>query len=196
MTDADHHPPTHSRSATVRGRNEPHQPGRDADRGGRPAARAPLGDGPALGRRLPLGRPRAARRLLRRSARSARRSASTATSRTGASRPGRRSKATLAILGCMTMQGPLTQWVTDHRKHHALSDQPGDPHSPHVGHEDGAWGAVRGLRARARRLALRQPRAWSRAASTARTSTRTGSSARSTASTCVWVVADARPAVR
>src|SRR5262249_32264180 len=37
-------------------------------------------------------------------------------------------KATLAILGCMTMQGPLTQWVTDHRKHHALSDQDGDPH--------------------------------------------------------------------
>ena len=34
-------------------------------------------------------------------------------------------KATLAILGCMTMQGPLTQWVTDHRKHHALSDQRG-----------------------------------------------------------------------
>ena len=51
----------------------------------------------------------------------------------------------LAILGCMTMQGPLTQWVTDHRKHHAYSDQPGDPHSPHVGHEDGAWGAVRGF---------------------------------------------------
>ena len=24
-------------------------------------------------------------------------------------------KATLAILGCMTMQGPITQWVTDHR---------------------------------------------------------------------------------
>ena len=39
-------------------------------------------------------------------------------------------EATLAILGCMTMQGPLTQWVTDHRKHHALSDKPGDPHSP------------------------------------------------------------------
>ena len=31
-------------------------------------------------------------------------------------------RATLAILGCMTMQGPLIQWVTDHRKHHALSD--------------------------------------------------------------------------
>ena len=53
-------------------------------------------------------------------------------------------KATLAILGCMTMQGPVTQWVTDHRKHHALSDQPGDPHSPH-GHGEGFGGAVRGF---------------------------------------------------
>ena len=60
-------------------------------------------------------------------------------------RTGKPVEATLAILGCMTMQGPLTQWVTDHRKHHALSDQPGDPHSPHVGHGDGAWGAVRGF---------------------------------------------------
>jgi stearoyl-CoA desaturase (Delta-9 desaturase) len=54
-------------------------------------------------------------------------------------------KATLAILGCMTMQGPLTQWVTDHRKHHALSDKEGDPHSPHVGHGDGVVGALRGF---------------------------------------------------
>jgi stearoyl-CoA desaturase (Delta-9 desaturase) len=54
-------------------------------------------------------------------------------------------KALLAILGCMTMQGPVTQWVTDHRKHHALSDQPGDPHSPHVGYGEGAWGAARGF---------------------------------------------------
>jgi stearoyl-CoA desaturase (delta-9 desaturase) len=54
-------------------------------------------------------------------------------------------KAMLAVLGCMTMQGPVTQWVTDHRKHHALSDQPGDPHSPHVGHGDGFAGAARGF---------------------------------------------------
>lgn len=54
-------------------------------------------------------------------------------------------KAALAILGCMTMQGPVTQWVTDHRKHHALSDKPGDPHSPHVGHGDGLAGAVGGF---------------------------------------------------
>jgi stearoyl-CoA desaturase (Delta-9 desaturase) len=51
----------------------------------------------------------------------------------------------LAVLGCMTMQGPLTQWVTDHRKHHALSDREGDPHSPHIGHGEGVLGAVRGF---------------------------------------------------
>ena len=54
-------------------------------------------------------------------------------------------KVTLAILGCMTMQGPITQWVSDHRKHHALSDQPGDPHSPHAGHGDGLVAAIRGF---------------------------------------------------
>jgi stearoyl-CoA desaturase (delta-9 desaturase) len=54
-------------------------------------------------------------------------------------------KVALAILGCMTMQGPLTQWVTDHRKHHAFSDKEGDPHSPHVGHADGALGVVKGF---------------------------------------------------
>jgi len=54
-------------------------------------------------------------------------------------------KATLAILGCMTMQGPLTQWVTDHRKHHAFSDHDGDPHSPHAGHGDGPIEAIKGF---------------------------------------------------
>ena len=53
-------------------------------------------------------------------------------------------KIALGVLGCMTMQGPITQWVTDHRKHHALSDRDGDPHSPH-GHGEGALGAVRGF---------------------------------------------------
>ena len=27
----------------------------------------------------------------------------------------------------------MISWVADHRKHHAFSDQEGDPHSPHVG---------------------------------------------------------------
>ena len=54
-------------------------------------------------------------------------------------------KGTLGILGSMAMQGPITQWVTDHRKHHALSDKEGDPHSPHVGHGDGLGGTIRGF---------------------------------------------------
>ena len=41
-------------------------------------------------------------------------------------------RALLAVLGSMTAQGPLLSWVTIHRKHHAFSDRPGDPHSPHV----------------------------------------------------------------
>jgi stearoyl-CoA desaturase (delta-9 desaturase) len=36
----------------------------------------------------------------------------------------------LAIVGCMAIQGPVVQWVADHRRHHAFSDRDGDPHSP------------------------------------------------------------------
>jgi len=43
------------------------------------------------------------------------------------------------------VQGPLTEWVVFHRKHHALSDKEGDPHSPHVGHGEGVVGAIRGF---------------------------------------------------
>ncbi len=50
-----------------------------------------------------------------------------------------------AILGSMAIQGGPMDWVADHRKHHAHSDVEGDPHSPHVGHGAGVWGAVRGL---------------------------------------------------
>jgi stearoyl-CoA desaturase (delta-9 desaturase) len=39
----------------------------------------------------------------------------------------------------------VISWVADHRKHHAFSDQEGDPHSPHVGHGGGLRGALRGL---------------------------------------------------
>jgi len=53
-------------------------------------------------------------------------------------------RGTLAVLGAMTIQGPLTQWVTDHRKHHAMSDKSGDPHSPHFG-RDGEHGGLGGL---------------------------------------------------
>lgn len=50
-----------------------------------------------------------------------------------------------AILGTMAIEGPVIDWVANHRKHHAFSDQPGDPHSPHVDHGHGLLGALRGL---------------------------------------------------
>src|SRR5271155_4415958 len=50
-----------------------------------------------------------------------------------------------AILGTMSVEGPVISWVADHRKHHAYSDRLGDPHSPHVDHGVGWRGAVRGL---------------------------------------------------
>jgi stearoyl-CoA desaturase (delta-9 desaturase) len=50
-----------------------------------------------------------------------------------------------AALGSMAIEGPVISWVADHRKHHAFSDQPGDPHSPHVDHGVGWRGALRGL---------------------------------------------------
>ena len=50
-----------------------------------------------------------------------------------------------AILGSFSVQGPVIDWVADHRKHHAHTDQEGDPHSPHVGHGSGVSGALRGL---------------------------------------------------
>jgi stearoyl-CoA desaturase (delta-9 desaturase) len=54
-------------------------------------------------------------------------------------------RAVLAVLGSAAIEGPVISWVADHRKHHAFSDRPGDPHSPHVGHGDGLRGALRGL---------------------------------------------------
>ncbi|MDQ4036959.1 MAG: acyl-CoA desaturase [Actinomycetota bacterium] len=39
-------------------------------------------------------------------------------------------RAALVVAGSMAVQGPVTQWVADHRRHHAFSDREGDPHSP------------------------------------------------------------------
>jgi stearoyl-CoA desaturase (Delta-9 desaturase) len=50
-----------------------------------------------------------------------------------------------AVLGQMAVQGPVIGWVADHRKHHAFTDEEGDPHSPHVGHGEGIRGALKGL---------------------------------------------------
>jgi stearoyl-CoA desaturase (delta-9 desaturase) len=50
----------------------------------------------------------------------------------------------LAVAGTMSVQGPVMIWVADHRKHHAHTDEEGDPHSPH-GHGTGLRGTLRGL---------------------------------------------------
>jgi stearoyl-CoA desaturase (delta-9 desaturase) len=47
---------------------------------------------------------------------------------------------TLAVLGSLSVQGSVMDWVADHRKHHAHTDREGDPHSPHVGHGSGLAG--------------------------------------------------------
>jgi stearoyl-CoA desaturase (Delta-9 desaturase) len=47
---------------------------------------------------------------------------------------------TFAILGSLSVQGSVMDWVADHRKHHAHADKDGDPHSPHVGHGSGLRG--------------------------------------------------------
>jgi stearoyl-CoA desaturase (delta-9 desaturase) len=51
----------------------------------------------------------------------------------------------LTIMGTAAIEGPVTAWVADHRKHHAFADAEGDPHSPHVGHSGGLRGALKGL---------------------------------------------------
>jgi stearoyl-CoA desaturase (delta-9 desaturase) len=42
-----------------------------------------------------------------------------------------------AVLGSLSVQGSVLDWVADHRKHHAHTDVEGDPHSPHIGHGSG-----------------------------------------------------------
>ena len=41
--------------------------------------------------------------------------------------------ALLLVLGSLAVEGPPLTWAATHRKHHALADQPGDPHSPQDG---------------------------------------------------------------
>ncbi|MDX3638663.1 acyl-CoA desaturase [Streptomyces sp. MB09-02B] len=37
----------------------------------------------------------------------------------------------LAVAGSMSFQGDVISWVATHRRHHAFTDRPGDPHSPY-----------------------------------------------------------------
>ncbi|HKT04433.1 MAG TPA: acyl-CoA desaturase [Rugosimonospora sp.] len=48
----------------------------------------------------------------------------------GAFKARRPLRVALALAGSMAVQGPILHWVADHRRHHAYSDRPGDPHSP------------------------------------------------------------------
>ncbi len=51
-----------------------------------------------------------------------------------------------AVMGSMGVQGPVIHWVADHRKHHAHTDEEGDPHSPHTGPAtEGFLGPIKGL---------------------------------------------------
>jgi stearoyl-CoA desaturase (delta-9 desaturase) len=53
-------------------------------------------------------------------------------------------RAALAFCGALAGQGPVTSWAAIHRRHHELSDDVGDPHSPNL-HGESFTGVVRGL---------------------------------------------------
>jgi stearoyl-CoA desaturase (delta-9 desaturase) len=59
-------------------------------------------------------------------------------------RANRALKIALAVAGSMAVEGSVTGWVANHRRHHMFSDRDGDPHSPHVRSGDHLGGA-RGL---------------------------------------------------
>ena len=50
----------------------------------------------------------------------------------------------LAVAGSLAVEGRPTEWVADHRRHHAFTDRDGDPHSP--------WRYGTGVRALAKGL--------------------------------------------
>lgn len=51
----------------------------------------------------------------------------------------------LAILGLMGSPLTITEYVAIHRCHHAFSDRPGDPHSPHMVEGKGLVKMIRGM---------------------------------------------------
>ena len=50
----------------------------------------------------------------------------------------------LTLAGSMAFEGAVIDWVATHRRHHAFTDRPGDPHSPYR-YGTSAVGQVRGL---------------------------------------------------
>jgi stearoyl-CoA desaturase (delta-9 desaturase) len=57
----------------------------------------------------------------------------------GAFEPALPLKRFLAVAGAMAGQGPPAFWVAIHRRHHAFTDGPLDPHSPHRGFWWAQW---------------------------------------------------------
>ena len=53
-------------------------------------------------------------------------------------------QAALVSAGSMAFQGNVVDWVATHRRHHAFTDRPGDPHSPYR-YGTSAWGQAKGL---------------------------------------------------
>jgi stearoyl-CoA desaturase (delta-9 desaturase) len=49
----------------------------------------------------------------------------------------------LGVAGGMSFEGGVLSWVAAHRRHHAFTDAPGDPHSPYE-YGTRPWGLVRG----------------------------------------------------
>jgi stearoyl-CoA desaturase (Delta-9 desaturase) len=41
-------------------------------------------------------------------------------------------KFVMGVLGTWALQGSVTSWVADHRRHHRFADQRYDPHSPYA----------------------------------------------------------------
>jgi len=50
----------------------------------------------------------------------------------------------LAVMGSMAVEGSVVTWVAQHRKHHAHTEQEGDPHSP-FRYGTGFWPQLKGL---------------------------------------------------
>ncbi|MGI5170713.1 acyl-CoA desaturase [Spirillospora sp. CA-253888] len=57
---------------------------------------------------------------------------------------GRPLRVVLALAGGMAMEGPVSLWAAEHRRHHKYADRPGDPHSPWL-YGDGGTALLRGL---------------------------------------------------
>ncbi|MHB1711160.1 MAG: acyl-CoA desaturase [Acidimicrobiales bacterium] len=52
-------------------------------------------------------------------------------------------KVTLAAAGSLGFEGGINGWVANHRRHHAYTDNAGDPHSPYC-YGTSRWGRARG----------------------------------------------------